>query len=772
MMLGVASSAPRLAVKTRHLCDRALNRQANSFDLLRLSLPLRRLGLKGRNPDVVIWAANKTGDANPEDEAYSADAFELDELEEGQFLEEGGEEFDEGEFGAEGDDEFEEPTPEMIAGIEGEYEEDEEEEEARLERLRMAQEAASSNSSLPEAPERGYYLSDLFGKAAYLDVAELMETECPDAIVYGLQSNVLKIIPGDMYVCVSTYIEEIPRLVEEALSCGAAALLLPHFAQAVMLQAKVQEDGTKSPLIPPEIPCRFVVSVAEVSQRLAVAFYDAPARDMMVIGVIGSRGKTTVSWLICGILEAMEQVTGTVNSIGYSLSGELMDADGELWQAPPDDLVEEQESSEPFRITPYHPERYGSIVGSSAEPPSGMHVQKILAGMRDRGATCAVVECQDLGLAGGHHYFMDLSVAVHTNFTGANADALLFDGDKDQVLTEQLMMFSLLLDSSAQAAVINLDDPSAPLFMQRVGSLPMVTYGIDRTDADVVADSARFSIWESEVIIKTPMGKLQIISPLLGKHNVYNILAAVATGIALKVPLINIVSGIEAVEVIPGRCEVLDEGQEFSVIIDSANTPESLDAILSALRGNANNIFTVFGCQGERDKSIRPLMAEVAHAKSDFVIMTNDSPRREPPEQIIQDMVAGLPDEVVNKYSGYVYFPFQDQSHAPLWFEPYLQKAQRDNRRYIMEDRFSAIRAAIGTAAPGDVVVIAGRGHVDFMEYWDGEDGIVRGWLDDRVEARCALQKLSILQQLDGKLDRKTLPWGKALDQMDTIITA
>ena len=83
--------------------------------------------------------------------------------------------------------------------------------------------------------------------------------------------------------------------------------------------------------------------------------------------------------------------------------------------------------------------------------------------------------------------------------------------------------------------------------------------------------------------------------------------------------------------------------------------------------------------------------------------------------------MAGLPDDVMNKYSGYVYFPFQDQGHVPLWFEPYLQKAQRDNKRYIMEDRFSAIRAAIGTAAPGDVVVIAGRGHCDFMEYWDGE---------------------------------------------------
>jgi UDP-N-acetylmuramoyl-L-alanyl-D-glutamate--2,6-diaminopimelate ligase len=286
--------------------------------------------------------------------------------------------------------------------------------------------------------------------------------------------------------------------------------------------------------------------------------------------------------------------------------------------------------------------------------------------------------------------------------------------------------------------------------------------------ADVVAETASFSIWESEVVIRTPLGKLQVISPLLGKHNVYNILAAVATGIALKVPLTKIVAGIEAVEVVPGRCEIVDNGQDFSVIVDEADTPEALELMLSSLKGNAKSIFTILGARGEEDRSDRARLAQVAHALSDFVIFTNDSPRREDPSQIMQDLVSGLPDEIINKYSGYVYFPFQDQGNVPLWFEPYLQRAQRDCKRYVMEDRFSAIRSAIGTASPGDVVVIAGRGHKDYMEYWDGDSedaGIVKGWFDDRVEARSALLKLSVLKQLDGKLDRKTLPWGDAIDR-------
>lgn len=227
-----------------------------------------------------------------------------------------------------------------------------------------------------------------------------------------------------------------------------------------------------------------------------------------------------------------------------------------------------------------------------------------------------------------------------------------------------------------------------------------------------------------------------------------------------QVPLPQIVAGIEAVEVVPGRCELVDEGQPFAVVVDNSDTPEKLEELLTELRQcQPKNIWTVFGCRGDEDKSLRVQMMEVADELSDCVIITNDSPRLEPPQQIVSDIVSGLGDELVNKYAGYVYQPFQDQAHVPLWFEAYLQKAQRLAKRYVMEDRYSAIRCAIGTAKPDDVVVIAGRGACDYMEYWDGKDGIVRGWFDDRVEARNALQKLSILAQLDGKLDRSTLPW-------------
>lgn len=272
------------------------------------------------------------------------------------------------------------------------------------------------------------------------------------------------------------------------------------------------------------------------------------------------------------------------------------------------------------------------------------------------------------------------------------------------------------------------------------------------------------------MIITTPQGRMQVITNLLGRHNVSNVLAAVATGIALKAPLRTIVAGIEAVEAIPGRSEVIDEGQPFPVIVDAARSPEQLAALLEGVReAGAERVFTVLGSGGDEDPTKRPRIGRVAHELSDYVIVTNENPRSEDPGKIVQDIITGFPDDLINKYSNYVYFPFQDQGRVPLWFEPYLQKTQRDTKRYVMEDRFSAIRAAIGTAKEGDVVVLAGKGCEDFIEYGDATGGTVKGWFDDRVEARCALSKLKYLENI--KLRRDTLPWGSKIEElMDSII--
>jgi len=626
-----------------------------------------------------------------------------------------------------------------------------------------------AHAKYPRPPPRPHFMHVLFGKAAYYEEATRLQTEHEDVVVYGIQADPTLVLEGDLFCCIPSDdcpdSEEALQSVYDAIQSGAAALLLPSELQAFpdLLQ-----------IIPEEIAVVWVPAVEEVAARLAVSFFDAPSRDLLMVAVSGTRGKSTTSWLIRGILEEMEQVAGMMGSIEWSLAEDRLDSDGDLWEPSEEDPAKDRECSAPFKLTPYA----GKYSVPSPGPELSLSTQKVLGGMKDRGATCCIFEVTPS--SDEHHLnqaiWVDVNVVVHTTLAppgGMGKSSLpMTTAQKEELegaVEAAVAPFERLMDPDSQAAIINLDDPAVTLVIKAAQGVPHITYAIENQDAAVWAESFKFDIWESEIIVRTPLGRLQVISPLLGRHNVYNILAAVATGLALKVPLVSIVAGIESVEIIPGRCEVIDEGQDFSVIVDSADTPEALEAMLSALKGPANRIITVLGCRGEEDRSMRPRIAEVAHNYSDLLIFTNDSPCREPPEQIIQDMVAGLPEQLINRYSGYVYFPFQDQGHVPLWFEPYLQKAQRTTRRHVMEDRFSAIRAAIGTAQPGDVVLIAGRGHNDYMEYEDGEGGTRRGWFDDRVEARAALSKLAYLNQLT-KLSRRELPWGSALSEMDTVV--
>ncbi|MEW5299762.1 MAG: hypothetical protein WDW36_002742 [Sanguina aurantia] len=486
---------------------------------------------------------------------------------------------------------------------------------------------------------------------------------------------------------------------------------------------------------------------------------------MVTVGFTGSSGKTTVSWLVRGILEQLEQLTGMIGSLEYALAEHRMDMDGDAWVASERDPTEGRSSTQPFFLAPYR----GKYRTWSNTPP-GLHMQKLMEGMRGRGATAVLVEASDMALEQGWLDWTEITVGVFTNHLMVDTAPEDVAGCAE-ILDIEMSLLRKLTDPSKQSLVMNLDVHESVMRAAKGAArgVPMVTYSLRNQNAMVWLQSVSSTIWETELQVRTPGGVLQIITPLLGEHNMYNVLAAVATGLALKAPLPAIVAGIEAVEVIPGRCEIIDEGQQFSVIVDSCSTPAALGVLLDTLRPNAKRILLVIGASGSTDPAMRPILAQVAHEKSDLVIFTNDSPATEDPAEIISDLMAGLPDDIVNPYSGYVYFPFQDQGHCPLWFEPYLQKAQRDCGRYVMEDRFSAIRAAIGTAQIGDVVVIAGRGAEDLIEHSDGNGNELFGWFDDRVECRDALSKLQYLYTLTD-LRRNVLPWGEGLDAMETVL--
>ncbi|PNH05610.1 UDP-N-acetylmuramoyl-L-alanyl-D-glutamate--2,6-diaminopimelate ligase [Tetrabaena socialis] len=750
--------------------------------------PLASVGLacpaphveSGRKLSVVAKARRGRPPAQPEpDEPGPGPDLPDDEL----FLDD---EFDEGEDTAYAEEldpmsrrlvEPDQPEPDW--DDDGEYEEAEDEDEAtETDRDGIAADgdAGEPSTSYPEPPDREFRASDLFGEAGLMDAALWLASRYPDVGVTGVQSNPHLVVPGDVFVLHPGLTEDddlyaIGAAVEKGATVVVAPTLQPD---DINVEPWSGADPLKEPgMLPDDLPVVRMEDTSAAGSMLAAAFYGAPAREMVTVGVLGEHGKTTTAWLIRGVLEELGQTVGLMSNIEHAIAEDRLDEDGYLWEATEEDPSVDRESSVPFKLIPYEG-KYEQFYGQALP---GLNAQKMLAGMHDRGAKVAVLEMGIPSLVIGTFDFVDINVAVVTSLPPtkpAPGEQQGRDAAKaSSSEAAELIMGTLAVkfrDSDAQVLVLNLDDPQAAGFLKRLdGVVPVVTYSLTNSKADVTAESIKSNIWETEVLVKTPGGRLQFIINLLGRHNVSNLLAAVATGIALKAPLTSIVAGIEAVE-IPGRSEVLDEGQDFSVVVDAARTPEHLAAMLEAIRqGGAKQIFTVFGCSGHEDPTLRPRMGAVAHAKSDYVIVTNESPRLEDPAKVVADIVAGFPDDMVNRYSMYAYFPFQDQGRTPLWFEPYLQKAQRDNKRYIMEDRYSAIRAAIGTAGPDDVVLLAGKGHEDWVEH-AGEDGdVLTGWLDDRVEARNALSKLKYLKQIPA-FNRDTLPWGSRIETlMETL---
>jgi len=502
--------------------------------------------------------------------------------------------------------------------------------------------------------------------------------------------------------------------------------------------------------------------------RLAAEFYANPSRAMRVVGVTGTKGKTTTTWLIRGIFEEMLKLTGMIGGIEYALAEDLVNDDGTFITEL--DSLRERDSSTPFHFTPYPTNKKRTSIRTL----NSLKIQQLMACFVDRGATATVLECSSIGLDQGHFDYVDFDVAVNMNvFSDYNDYHLTFEN----CLEAKLKLFRMLVDSKRQWAIINTDDPFAKNFAQMSEKVPIVTFSVKQRVADVCIEKIETSIFETSILITLPLNtQLKITTQLLGKSNVYNILGAVSTGIALGIPLKSIVNGIETVETVPGCAELIEEGHEFSVIVDTAKKKESFSRILDYIREcKPSRIITVFGCCGDRDKSLRAYMGEIAHLKSDVVILTNDNPRSEAPDQIIADIVAGWPEDILLQHSWFQYPWYQDIGRVPQWYGDQALWAQSETCRYIIEDRYLAIRYGIYMAQKNDVVIVSGKGHDD-SQYWanhyvyrktefqnEGEvkssEHIIKGWFDDRLECRNALSKLKQLKMLFPGLDRSILPW-------------
>ncbi|KAJ1693747.1 hypothetical protein LUZ63_010445 [Rhynchospora breviuscula] len=502
----------------------------------------------------------------------------------------------------------------------------------------------------------------------------------------GVQNDPREVTAGDLFICGANPGE----------SSGITPLTEADKRGAVAVVADKEIN------IDEKLACRALVIVEDTSSvvaSLAAAFYGRPSEKMPVIGVAGSSGVTSTVHLIRAMYEASGRRTGMLSVVGHYVHG------NNHLESPDD----------PPTI------------------PDAFSVQKMLATMIHNGSEAVAMDSS----IDGNGDEIDYDIAVFTNLRYEDADA---NGSKEEYMKRKARVFVKMVDPSRHRKVVNIDDPKALYFLsQGSPDVPVVTYAMENKKADVHVIKHRLSLFETEVLVQTPHGILEISSGLLCMENVYSILAAVAVGVAVGVPLEDIVRGVEEVDAVPGRIELIDEEQTFGVVVDHARTPEALSKLLDTVKElGPRRIITVVGCCGEGERGKRPLMTKIAAEKSDVVMLTSDNPKNEDPLNILDDMLVGVGWTMQDylKYGENDYYP-------PL---------KNGHRLFLHDIRTVAVRSAVAMGEEGDIVVVTGKGSDSFQI-----EGDKKQFFDDREECREALQYVYELHK--SGIDTSEFPW-------------
>ena len=333
---------------------------------------------------------------------------------------------------------------------------------------------------------------------------------------------------------------------------------------------------------------------------LAAAFHGDPSHELTVVGVTGTNGKTTTTYVAESILDRAGVGCGRIGSVSYRVSA---------------DAAEEMAD----RTTPEAPALHG-----------------LLRRMAARGCGACVMEVSSHALALRRVDGVRFGAAVFTNLT---RDHLDFHGDMEAYFETKQRLFEMLPETAP--AIINTDDPRGPALVARCPK--PVTYALD-TPADVAPARAELTLDGLALDVRTPRGTLHLTSRLLGRNNAYNVLAATAAAVALDVSFQAIEEGVRALEAVPGRMEVVSsDADDITVLVDFAHTDAALRGLLETVRPLARGrLVTVFGCGGDRDVTKRPLMGAVAARLSDRVVLTSDNPRSEDPDAILREIARGF----------------------------------------------------------------------------------------------------------------------------------
>ena len=499
-----------------------------------------------------------------------------------------------------------------------------------------------------------------------VDVAAITGPE--PAPISAVAYNSRDVAPGGMFVAIRGVKTDGNRYVFDAIERGARVVISemprPWNPRWGVVYATEPLEGFVPPRdVPANVTWVEVTDARKALATIAAHFYGHPAEALQLVGITGTNGKTTISYLVDSILRAAGRTSGLAGTIHYR--------------------------------TPR---------GQRAAPnttPESLDLHRLFAEIHDAGGTHATLEVSSHALSLDRVWGCRFAVAVFTNLTREHMD---YHKTFEHYFAAKRQLFEGTGAGAPGVGVVNTDDA----YGRQLAALAKrtLTYGLE-SGADITTKKFALNFQGLEFTAHTPAGKIEIASPLVGRINVYNILAAIGAGLALGIPNEAIARGIRELQAVPGRFERIDLGQPFLVVVDYAHTDDALRNLLETARELAKGglILTLFGCGGNKDRTKRPLMGEVAGQMSDRVFITLDNPRTEDPLRIANDIVVGL------------------------------QKARGN---YTVEmDRARAIQMALDEAHPGDIVLLAGKGHEDYQAI-----GTVTQPYTDQETARECLRRM------------------------------
>lgn len=479
--------------------------------------------------------------------------------------------------------------------------------------------------------------------------------------VSALTCDSRKVQQGALFFALPGTAADGHRFIEKAVAAGAAAVVLEN--------ADFAPDG---------IPWIRVSDSRAAMGRMSAAFNGEPTVNRPLIGITGTNGKTTTTYLIEAILSAAGIPAAVLGTISY---------------------------------------RFGTTaIEASHTTPESTELQSAFRQLGEAGAQAFVMEVSSHALEQKRVDGCCFDVGVFSNLT---RDHLDYHGTMESYLQAKQRLFSELLRPSEEKpkrrAAVNLDDQYGAAIAASC-SCPVITYGI-RGECDVRPVNITSSVNGISGMILTPGGSFGFSSKLLGSFNLSNILAAVSAGVGLDLSLDAIKSGIENHATVPGRMERVENSHGVTCLVDYAHTGDALDNVLSTLKEIATGrIITVFGCGGDRDNGKRPIMGRIAAGMSDLAIVTSDNPRTEQPHIILEQIKAGITPLGIREYS-------QEE----------LAGGFSEKGFFMQENRRDAIRLAVRLAKAGDIILLAGKGHEDYQII-----GTVKHHFDDREEAAAA----------------------------------